>query len=311
MDELDLFETLFYRDIETWFTAGIACCDACYDEYIETWPNAFLRGIDFQSNATGLDLLYSAGRLKDYYSEDEYWKLVRQLKCPNCFMNFEYNIYPYDLPFDPPSDFEENLKKLKDHIESFPFLVLENDLARDTFTELEKLSTKIKPKEVNGVFYRGRTINGRVPIKEDFLAPPKSVTKDGRYNHTGIPIIYIATTPETVYYELRQPKTDLWIAKIELNYKLKILDFSDEYIENNDLIQAISWSSLASSPKEGDGLYKPQYYFTRFISDCCKYFGFDGIKYPSIRYETGFNLAIFDCNKIETINILDMKEYLT
>lgn len=35
------FDELFYRDLESWFSSDIACCDNCYDDFLENWPHAY------------------------------------------------------------------------------------------------------------------------------------------------------------------------------------------------------------------------------------------------------------------------------
>jgi hypothetical protein len=58
------------------------------------------------------------------------------------------------------------------------------------------------------------------------------------------------------------------------------------------------WSSLLSSQNEGDGLFNPQYAFSRFIADCAIKSGFNVIRYPSVRIGSGDNYAFLVPEKI-------------
>jgi len=86
---------------------------------------------------------------------------------------------------------------------------------------------------------------------------------------------------------------------------LDLLEFGDD---SDGILNAAAWSSLMSSPAEGEGWYKPHYVFTRFIADCAISAGFDAIKYPSVRYGQKCNIVLL--NGVEAwknINIIRIK----
>ena len=56
------------------------------------------------------------------------------------------------------------------------------------------------------------------------------------------------------------------LADLELLEPIKVLDLMSEELEDNNLIQSIQYSSLLSSPEEGDGWSNTHYVFTRFAA---------------------------------------------
>lgn len=132
---------------------------------------------------------------------------------------------------------------------------------------------------------------------------------EGRYNHAGNPVIYLADSQLTSFYEMRKPTQWIVLAEVNITSPLKVLDLIELEDEWNSVLNIISWSSLLSSRKEGEGWYKPQYTFTRFIADCAKQLGFDAIKYPSIRHGKHHNIVILNgmnnSNKIKIGNIIE------
>lgn len=313
MEELDLveFEELFEADLDSWFSADIKCCDKCYDDFMSEWPNVKLRSADCYP----VDLVnfYEGGkRLRHIYTKEQYLEGIESLYCPRCGANFKNNeIYPFEFVFDPPDDFEYKAYELKNIINETPFIVLKNELATETFNLIEKIFNAIEPVSIKDTFFRGRIIDHRDAIGLDFLAPPRNVTKDGRYNHIGVPVIYSANNKDTCYNELRKPENDLWISEFTINDDLKLLDLNEieDYSADGNLLQAIVWSSLTSAKTKDDDWHKPEYHFTRFISDCCKYLGFDGIKYPSVQIGSGHNYVFFEKNLLTEEKIKKIYKY--
>ena len=65
------FEDLFFEELESWFSADIACCDACYDDFVDQWPAIYLRDIEFQTSGTPLNVFYDGSDLRELFTEDE------------------------------------------------------------------------------------------------------------------------------------------------------------------------------------------------------------------------------------------------
>ncbi|MGL5416148.1 MAG: hypothetical protein ACRDAU_10860 [Clostridium sp.] len=80
---------------------------------------------------------------------------------------------------------------------------------------------------------------------------------EGRYNHSGNPVIYLADNPLTSFYEIRKLKQGRVLGEVDITGKLKVLDLIELEDDGNSGLNIISCSSLVSSLKEVDGWYKP------------------------------------------------------
>ena len=310
------FEEYFFRDLDGWFSSDIACCDECYDDFLYHWPHAYSANeAEFQRNSIDLDSFYEGGRLKQAYTKEEFYKFLPLFPCPRCGNTFKGNIWPYNFPFDIIDDFEDKVKEISNLFENTPFLLLEHDFAKDVLLALKTISCTTEPKILDYPLYRARTKHSlKAQINpEDFDFSPKEYVTDGRYNHAGIPVLYLASDPKTCFYELREQPCV--IGKIEVTNKLKVLDLVDPYEshqEHSDLLNTLVYSALMSAKHNGNGAYKPAYIFSRFVSDCAKYSGFDAIRYPSTRYaNNNFNLVLLNSNLSLQGNsiLIDIKNY--
>lgn len=79
---------------------------------------------------------------------------------------------------------------------------------------------------------------------------------------------------------------------------LKVLDLAtpyDSHEDHSDLLNALAFSALLSTPQDGTGYKKPAYVFSRFVADCARSAGFDAIRYPSTRASAkSYNLVILN-----------------
>jgi len=295
--EVERFEEFFYHDLESWFSADIACCDKCYDDFISTWPHAYSADdCEFQRSGIPLDCFYSGSRLQESYSEIEFELLIEKLTCPRCGSNLKANIWPYNLPFDVPNDFESTINKVCAIAESTPFLLLNNDFCRDIYSAIKSISQTSDSKPLHQSLFRGRALeNNKLNHNvSHFDFPPSEIVQEGRYNHSGNPALYLASDLETCVAELRGQ--DSLIYEFVLSKPLRILNLAEpfEAHENKaDLLNSLVYSALVSAKHLGKGQYKPHYVVSRFVADCAKEAGFDAIKYPSTRRaENNYNLVI-------------------
>lgn len=292
------FEELFFRDIESWFSNDIACCDNCYDDFLKYWPYAYSeRNAEFQRNGISLEAFYAGSRLQDYYTEDEFFKYLKTIECPRCGSDLKHNIWAYELPFNVIDSFELKIEEIKEVARKTPFLLLNNSFAKDVMDALVKLSEQTKPIKLETSLFRARVasqIYELAPSEFDFT--PAKYVPEGRYNHAGSPVLYLGSDQETCYQEIRE--VPCYIAEIKIKKELKILDLTNtfDYEQDiSDLLSTLVFSALLSAKQQETGWYKPEYIFSRFVSDCAKHAGFDAIKYPSTRLSIdSFNIVIMN-----------------
>lgn len=310
-DELvDCFCEIFYHELESWFSADIACCDSCYDEFISKWPAVYTRYYDFQKSCIDINCFYSNTRLKDYFYEDEFSNLISNIYCPNCGNPIYAYMWPYNLNFSIPKNFESILHEMDRISKKTPFLLLTHPFAKKTLKTIKFLGKNVKAENVESKYFRARKFEiGKIYNCEDFKYPPRDIVKEGRYNHAGTPVLYLGDSETTCFYELRKPVEGIATAELLITRPIKILDLIKIEDDWNNPLNVAAWSSLMSSPNEGDGWYNPQYTFTRFISDCAIASGFDAIKYPSVRLGERHNIVLLDgCKAWEYINVKNIKE---
>ena len=83
---------------------------------------------------------------------------------------------------------------------------------------------------------------------------------------------------------------------------LRLLNLSD-FDELSELLAALIYSSLLSSPADSEGWNRPEYVLTRFVADCARSAGVEGIVYPSCRHTDGDNLVLL--NPLSSKNALE------
>ena len=310
-DKFEGFEDLFCEELDSWFTADIACCDECYNEFISKWPAIYLREIEFQANSIPLDAFYSGSIFSELFTEKEFFENIHRIHCPRCGSPLRHNIWPYNFPFEVPKDFEHEIKEIANLVSRYPFLVLTHPFAKKVFDEIRRMVDLFKPENFNSYFYRGRPKEKVKETSADELGPPKpNITTEGRYNHAGKPVLYLSSDVETCFLEVGEPSKGIYVAKINLLNQLKILDFLLDELDS-DVLKSLIVSSLLSAPDTNDGWLKPAYIFSRFVSDCANHAGFDGIKYPSVRSTNGYNLVVFN-NSLDwkkTFEIVSIEPY--
>ena len=128
-----VFESIFFEELEKLFTADIACCELCYDDFRSQWPAFPLRELAFRAAQIDLNLVYSGSRLCELYTENEYNDLVKEINCPRCRRPLASNIWAYTFPFNPPKDFDKYASEMAAIARETPFLVLQHPFARKVY----------------------------------------------------------------------------------------------------------------------------------------------------------------------------------
>ncbi|WP_340820564.1 RES family NAD+ phosphorylase [Polaribacter pacificus] len=141
--------------------------------------------------------------------------------------------------------------------------------------------------------------------------PPNELATGGRANPKGISYLYIANSLKTALYETRSTIFDyVTIGEFVVKEELKIISFRNietdpiywserEDIEYLPFIYTLQKElSLPIRKKDKTLDYIP----TQYICEYIKSLGFDGVEYQSSLFAEGYNLAIFNPDKLECIN---------
>lgn len=275
-------------------------CDHCYDDFLKEWPLAYsAMEAKFQVACIDLDTFYSGSRLCQYFSQEDFRRLIVQLECRNCGADLDGNIWPYELPFSVPIGFVKLVGEISKIASYAPFLLLAHPFSVRIFELVKRLVGSTIEAPIQDRLYRARRMDFEIEKKiEVFDFPPAQFVGDGRYNHAGRPVLYIASSLTTCVEEMR--KVNCLVMAFKFDRPLKIFDLVDldSYDdEDEELLGALSYSALVSAPSVEEGWGKPAYVFTRFLADCAAYAGFDAIKYPSTRIASqdgSYNLVLLD-----------------
>lgn len=256
---------------------------------------------------TSIDEILDLVDCPETYRDD----ISQHLYCPNCGReNFErYDTAgtedSYTLKAEQHYEralkkFGNKIEKFKEHIEAYPSLSLHDSLGKRLFKEIieEKAETITIGVEK---WYRARKVEQEKVFKsEDLHAPPIGVSGGGRFHHPGQSVLYLAAEKDLAISEClsnyREPSL-IWMQDYSMvNPVDNILDLRydwDNFAQlSNDTLAALLASGSIFRREEGSGHWKPHYLLTRFLADCARLAGYNGILYSSAK-DSGFNLVVF------------------
>lgn len=316
----EFFEDVFVEELDSWFSADLACCERCYESFLKAWPLANAADdYEFQKNQIQLDCFYEGSRLRDHFTLEQFERLVQELPCPRCGENLGGVLHPYEFPFDVPPDFERQIDAIGSIARETPFLLLSSSFASDVLESIGRLAKETPAHHINRRMFRARSLAGLSSFDaSEFDFPPPEFVGEGRYNHAGAPSLYLADSGETCFHELREAVCA--IAEFSIHREIMILDLVDPYESHGsdtELLNALVFSALLSTPSETKGYQKPAYVFSRFVADCARGSGFDGIRYPSTRTAEGAHnlvlwnrdLSVGKGSQIKEMSVFDGKNF--
>lgn len=196
--------------------------------------------------------------------------------------------------------YNSKLNKLISHIEKYPLLVLQDNLAKEIFNEIK--TGKFHTAKVAGEFYRVRLVEGsRIFNSEDMMCAPLGKPLEGRFNHSGQSHLYLSNNKRTAIEEVLNKDLDrlVWNQKFEIATPIdNVLDLSYAFdrISTSSSVLYIALTQYSNSVYKNGGNkenWRPDYFLTRFIMDTAKICGYNGIKYVSTKNEWAYNIVLF------------------
>ena len=185
-------------------------------------------------------------------------------------------------------DFQEFLNK-------YPFLGADHRLGKALLKSISRFPKKSISRRVG---FRARAINSAVKTSADMLPPPLAIpAAEGRFNHYAQRVFYLANSEQGAANEVLEAEGEVWLQKFRLHQAENILDltvsaFGDYFNEENLLTFGLLYGEFLSRLVERKTGWKPEYFIHRYIADCARRNGFDGIKFPSSRWLKD-NLVLF------------------
>lgn len=189
---------------------------------------------------------------------------------------------------------------------------------------LEKYMGYLKVSYGKGTtFFRSRICESEAIHSEDMGAPPKDKARDSRASAIGIRCLYLGDSVETTLYEVRAAKYDnVSVGEFKLKDDISVVDLTrlksispfimpesdiEEFAVNLEQLEYLD-NAMGKPVRHSDSSldYVPTQYIADFIKSITDDDGrpvFQGIQYRSVMKSGGFNLAIFDPELFECINV--------
>jgi len=274
--------------------------------------------------------------LHDHKIPEKYHEYVAEaLHCNNCGsplgmsceVGVEYLITPEQYKLEKLWDSKwkiwnlKNNEKFKDFyefLEKYPYLGAHHNLGKRI---LKIIGKSPKSKLENSLFYRAVKCEQNVVINTERMYPPnpeeRAIT-EGRYNHFGQRVFYLANSEEGAAKEKldeTENEKTVWMQKFKIKHVDNILDLSpyddsDKLPEQIDPITfGLIYGGVLQRPVMRATGWKPEYFIPRFIADCAKMYGVAGIQFLNTKHYIGDflmskNLVLFDWSK-ENIEPVD------
>lgn len=248
---------------------------------------------------------------------EKYWNnVVQHLSCPNCGNEYfdESDEVGIETKFDREINehmdkvskiYGSQVKDFEELLEKFPFLAYSNKFGKRIYMELKekKLPTVI----INGVFFRARRVeSSEVFTKDKMYHPPTGKPQEGRFNHAGQSHLYLSNDERTAINEVVADEHSVlvWSQTFEISEDVdNILDLSFDWAElttsTSTLLLSLKVNNSIGRDDRNKELWRPDYYLTRFIMDCAKEQGYNGIKYNSTKSISEFDVVLFYPEKLQ------------
>jgi hypothetical protein len=184
----------------------------------------------------------------------------------------------------------------------------------DAFASLLSITAKTYERESR--FFRARISLDQTGFPHEKMgAPPPGIRLSGRVNPEGISVLYLSSDRETVLHEVRASTFDyVTIGEFQPRQNVKVVNLSgiatispfvypdglERYIANRNVFKEIA-SELAKPLRRNDS--STEYLPTQFIAEFIKSEKYDGVEYASSLNEGGYNLAFFQPDMFECLNV--------
>ena len=162
--------------------------------------------------------------------------------------------------------------------------------------EIVKLEQSINQMYNNGLYYvldKGRVVYRARPKQKNIefhehnmWEPPYGAASQGRYNESGISVLYCSNCICAVKVEVMEQGYGYSIGKFLINKEFLL--FPIDYVFSGEYAQFIVSDDAIDTIKG-----KKSYLLTNLVSAICKKIGYDGISYLSVKDERYVNYALF------------------
>lgn len=300
LGEVEAFNDALSNEIDSVFASSICCCDACYDNFRAYWPDIPFRNMKFQTQSMDVFYVVNNSRLPGIWSPAEISTLRHFVRCERCQEFVKDSIWIYEHAFSDGEDIEREIDELLTVGDSTPFLLLEHAFAQRVLAHLRDAVGSAGTLVAGVSMFRARLSSSIQSLSQNpddlatYAPPPAQLVGEGRFNHAGKPMLYLASTPEVARAEIGEPEEACHIAEFVTSRALVLLDLveANEDAPGFELMAPLAASALLAAPRSGEGWLKRQYVFSRFVADCARAAGYEAIRYASTKKVDGANVVI-------------------
>ncbi len=298
--EIESFNDAFSDEVDSDFASSICCCDACFDHFRDRWPDVPFRRMEFQTQSMSVFYAVDNTRLPGVWSPAEISTLRHFVRCERCGEYVAGNIWIYEHTFSDVAAIESQIDELLTIGDETPFLLLEHEFARRVLAHIRSAFEKAGTLAAGTSLFRARAAASISSSGQDvgdlqaYAPPPTRLVGEGRFNHAGTPMLYLASSPEVAGAEIGAPGEPCLIAELVTSRPLVLLDLVDidEDDPGHEVMAPLASSALLAAPRSGEGWLKKQYVFSRFVADCARAAGYGAIRYASTKNIEGTNVVI-------------------
>ena len=301
--DIDMFNDFFSDEIDSYLTSTVACCDTCYADFSSHWPGVTFRDLGFQRQSTEISWFLETSRMREVYSPAEFSTLVHFISCPRCETAITGNFWVFEHRFSDVPKVERAIDELSLLGKRTPFLLLGHQFARQVLRTIHAHAETVDRSSLPRSLFRARRVDDLSRLgqsreaTETFGPAPMQYVGEGRFNHAGNSVFYVADALDTALLEIGTNGTEICVAELDLNLPPSlVLDLIelDENLASFEILNAVAFSALLAAPNTGVGWSKPQYVFSRFVADCARSAGFDAIRYGSTKDSRGSNYVLLE-----------------
>lgn len=248
--------------------------------------------------------------------EESKERIAKHLYCPYCtHSNFTLGLEvgvktKFEKEVDAHMDevyglYGGEVRELESLLEQYPLLAYQNSLAKRIHKEINQ--RKLPVTSINGRFFRARKVeSSEVISSRKMYNPPVGKPSEGRFNHAGQSHLYLANEKATAIKEVINDEHAVlvWTQEFEISQSVDhILDLSFDWgmltpSTSTLLLSLKVYNTIGRNDRNKEN-WKPDYFLTRYIMDCAKQAGYNGIKYNSTKDEYNFDLVLFYPEKVK------------
>lgn len=204
-------------------------------------------------------------------------------------------------------EWEPRLTDFSSWLEKHPYLGLQHEVGKRIGDEIRKFPVRYGLEA--SAWFRARQVVGPELMSAREMGPPSGAPRsEGRFSHHGQAVLYLATDAGTAAAEVLHGRNGLaWIQEFRMEGAPMAVDLNlgaedPEWLANLPLMAlGVNWSRTHLR-KAADSEWRPQYLVPRFISDCVRAAGLDGIVYRSTRHN-GECLVLFQWSGIKLVPV--------